>query len=297
MGSNIPRRHHYIPRMLLNNFCDDDCQLWVGDKFRSKIYKSHVSNVFVQRNLYATFDFASKQYSHEYDQVLGGVEQMANPVVQKIIYQARCGEFPRLSQDQEICLKRFLLSIYRRTPESQALLSSEWASLDIYYETAKIVAKNANIVPPDKSQYDQDEQLKNKISILDSNSYTRFAAGDFPAVCEIEEWFVRKTGLFIVVIQILNRKFLIGSQGVTDVKPCHESDLAQGIWFPLSHDVLVRPVNTPNRNHLFYLGRRYDSIMKRINRNTIQQSKYVASQSRHLIQSLMRSKLSDFVSK
>ena len=297
MGSNIPRRHHYIPRMLLNNFCDDDGQLWVGDNFRKIIYKSHVNKVFVERNFYATFDFVNKQYSYEYERVLGGVEKMAKTAVQKIINQARCGKCPGLSQNQEICLKRFLLSIYRRTPESQALLSSEWDSLNIYYEIAKIVAKYANIISPEKSQYERDEQIKNKISILDSNSCTRFAAGDFPAECEIEEWFFQKTGLFIIVIQIPKRKFLIGSQGVTDVKPCHESDLAQGIWFPLSHDVLVRPVNTPNRNHLFCLDRRYDSIIKRINRNTIQQSKYVASQSRHLIQSLMRSNLSDFVPK
>ena len=75
MGSNIPRRHHYIPRMLLNNFCDDDGQLWVGDNFRKKIYKSHVNKVFVERNFYATFDFVNKQYSYEYERVLGGVER------------------------------------------------------------------------------------------------------------------------------------------------------------------------------------------------------------------------------
>ena len=283
--------------MLLKNFCDDDGQLWVGDKFRRKIYKSHISKVFVECNFYTTFDFVNKQHSYEYERVLGGVEKMAKTAIQKIIFEARCGNCPGLSQDQDICLKRFLLSIYRRTPESQALLSSAWASLDIYYEITKIVAKNANIILPDKSQYDRNEQLKDKISVLDSNVLARFAAGDFPAKRDIEEWLVQKTGLFVIVIQTPKRKFLIGSQGVTDVKPCHEGDLAQGIWFPLSHDVLVRLVNTPNTIHLYSLDRRDDSIIKRINRITIQQSKYVASQSQHLIESLMPSNLSNFVPK
>ena len=32
MTTDFPKRPHYIPKMLLKHFCDDNGQLWVGNK-------------------------------------------------------------------------------------------------------------------------------------------------------------------------------------------------------------------------------------------------------------------------
>ena len=32
MGANRPKRNHFVPEMLLKNFCDDRGFLWIGDQ-------------------------------------------------------------------------------------------------------------------------------------------------------------------------------------------------------------------------------------------------------------------------
>ena len=70
MGANRPKRNHYVPQMLLKNFCDDRDLLWVGDKIRGTCYQANPTNVFVRGKLYVKQDYSQANESYEYEHIL-----------------------------------------------------------------------------------------------------------------------------------------------------------------------------------------------------------------------------------
>lgn len=53
MGNNIPRRHHYVPRLLLRNFTNSAGQLWVFDANQKKNWQASPDSAGFERDLYA----------------------------------------------------------------------------------------------------------------------------------------------------------------------------------------------------------------------------------------------------
>ena len=45
-----PANHHYIPQLLLRNFCDGG-QLWAGDKDTKRVFSPNPKNIFAEHNL------------------------------------------------------------------------------------------------------------------------------------------------------------------------------------------------------------------------------------------------------
>ena len=108
MGRNPPKRDHYIPQMLLKNFCDGSGRVWVGDG--KKIYSANPKNVFVQGHLYTRSIFGNSprdtdhedflnsiEKSYEYEERLSEIESRVAPAVQQIVGQVRQGKCPQLS--------------------------------------------------------------------------------------------------------------------------------------------------------------------------------------------------------
>ena len=56
MEHSEPKRQHYIPEMLLRNFCNPYGRVWVADG--AKVYETHPRNVFVESHLYTRSDFS-----------------------------------------------------------------------------------------------------------------------------------------------------------------------------------------------------------------------------------------------
>ena len=59
MSLRGPKRQHYIPRMLLKNFLDDEERLWVGDRKRQSARRTTINSDFVKKHLYTkrSFDY------------------------------------------------------------------------------------------------------------------------------------------------------------------------------------------------------------------------------------------------
>lgn len=116
--------------MLLKNFCDLNGFLWVSRD--GKAFREKPENVFVQRNLNATFDMSdvpsgqdygevlnSRKRGYEYEEVLSGIEDRAAPAVREIITRARRAEFLGLAPALIDAWRQFVVAQIRRTPESQ----------------------------------------------------------------------------------------------------------------------------------------------------------------------------------
>ena len=288
MGSNLSRRHHYIPKMLLKNFCDDG-RLWVGDRTNKKIYLSTPRKEFVEKDLYmrSSVDvLKSYEKSDGPEKTLSQIESDAAPAIRRIIEQARRNQCPQLSPEDSNHWKRFMLAIPRRTPESRDRVKPDKSIDDIFYEAAKKVAKKENHKGlPDQSSLFFDPRISDFKDVTESNVDAEFAAGEHPLTRKEVERFCRETGLFVVVIGMRNRSFVIGSHGLALVQ---SNDPAKGSWLPIAHDVAVASTTSPDKEFLCRLNRDNDWIIKRINRASATQSRKIAGRSKALICSLMR---------
>ena len=272
MVTKISRRHHYIPKMLLRNFCHQG-KLWVGDRTSHKTYPCTPENVFVRKDLNTRhlLESVSRNYaddgwpgyigmSDEYEDILAAIESDAAPVIQRIIEQARCQKRPQLSPEQSYAWKRFLFATARRTPESQDRVLSN-KDRDIFYEAAKIRADEENYHLPDRETLYLDDRILTLKKLVDSNTLAKFAAGVHHRAQQIERQFCNKTGLLVGVIQMLNRGFIIGSHGLAIVKPNGRNDPVAGSWLPIAHDVVAKPTLFPDREFLLPLDHKRDQIM------------------------------------
>ena len=125
MGANRPRRHHFVPEMLIRNFGDDEGFLWVGDRKRGNCYRAKPKNVFVEGNLYSNYDYIHGTNSYEYEHTLSRIESNAKAAISGVIEQVRGGRNPQLESELNRNLMEFVIALARRTPESQERVFSE----------------------------------------------------------------------------------------------------------------------------------------------------------------------------
>ncbi len=288
MTGNEPRRHHYIPQVLLKNFLDDRGYLWIGDKHQKKTYKASPKNVFVKKDLYALHDLTQSTKTYCYEKSFSKMESEVAPVVKRIIEQARNRRCPQLSPDERRVWKKFFIAIARRTPESQKRVSAV-GNRDVFYEVLKSRADELNFDLCDRDALYKDLRILKIKKKIESNANVKFAIGNSDNELKQTERFSKETGISVVVISNPRRSFVMGSHGLSIVKANSQNDPVQGGWLPIASDVAVRATTFPDREFLNFLknDRTGDQFIKRINKSSYSHSNLIAGRSRILINSLM----------
>ena len=297
MTRNAPRRQHFIPRMLLKNFCDASGLLWVSHE--SRAYRSKPRKVFVQRDLYTKYDlsprhdtsleewFDSIPRSYEHEAYLSIVESKATPAVRQIIRQARKKRCPQLPGDLRDAWERFLFAIARRTPESQARVSLGKGFDDIFYDVSAELAHKQDFPLADKATLYRDPRVRELRDMVKTNNDGRLAAGVDPRVVGEEAKLLRETGLHVVVICIPGKEFVLGSHGIAIVEDDHGSP--SGSWLPIAPDIAVGVTDRPDREALSFLDHDDDGvrIVDMINKASAGRSWMIAGRSEAVIRSVM----------
>lgn len=286
MGANRPRRHHYIPEMLLRNFCDGEGVLWVGDKKRGKCYSATPKNIFVESNLYSNYDYSRGTDSYEYEQALSKIESKAKPAISSVIEKVRGELNPRLESKLDKCLKEFVIAMARRTPESQARVFGEVdrSYEEVFDSVVKDFLKDAGHDAPEQEWFDRDPRVLKLKQTMKANHSANFAAGEHHILQEELKRFSRETGWGFALIELPKRSFVIGSHGLTVMQ---EGTSLGGNWLPISHDVAIQVTVFPDRGFKLCLDHKNESIIKSINRATTAQSDIIAGRSEALVRSLM----------
>ncbi len=260
----------------------------MGDTKTGAVWKSKPHNSFVRKDVYTkhiydpdTSDLIRKDY--QYERTFQELESAVAPVVREITGKARSKKCPGLSEEDSNIVKRFLLSMGRRTPESQQRLMSSRSLEDMYYEVEKEWAEQQNQPLPDKDSFYQGIETV-RLQQVEHNVDARFAAGDDSRLTQAERKFCRENGLCFGITGIPKRSFVIGSHGTTIFKiEEHEASC-----LPIAHDVVVTTSPHPGKEALATLGRDKDWLTRKINMAAAHQSRWIASCSERLIRSLMR---------
>lgn len=212
MGSPRSRRHHYNPQMLLKNFCDDGGLLWMGERTGGKFVSSTPKNAFVINDLNASYNFpraprigdkeeffGSIEKSDKYERLLSLIESEAAPVVWRVIEQARRKQHPQLSEEDAKKLKRFILAMARRNPESQKRIATGKSFDDVLWNILKVTVEKENLPGlPERAVFDQDPDIAELEDMVRSNVNAVYAAGDHPRERNREKRFCPETGLYVL---------------------------------------------------------------------------------------------------
>ncbi len=260
----------------------------MGDTETGNVRKTKPGSNFVINDLYTehaldpdTGDLTKKGY--KYDKAIGKLESAAGTVVNEIIEKARGKKCPELSEKDSNTFKRFMLSIARRTPESQRRVKLSESFKNLFYEAAKGRAEQQGYPLPDRNTLFQDQQIVELMQKLQRNVDAKFAAGDDSHLIQDEENFCRETGLWVGVIGIPKRSFVIGSHGTTIFKMMNNKQSC----LPIAHDVVVLASPNPELETFTILGQDEDWFIRKINTATASQSRWIAGCSEQLIRSLM----------
>ena len=290
MTSNPPKGTHYIPRLLLSNFVDSAGFLHMFDRKGQKYFSLKPGNAFIENHLTRMYDFSSDDYSYEAEEILSQIEGRAAPVIKTIIESARTNEIPQLSQEERDDWKRFYHAMCRRTPEfSEEMLTHDERFDDIYHLVLERLLRQQGVDSPERGFFDKHPMLTEAKLRIKKNNKSRFASGDHPHLQSDVEHFCQDTGLRIAVIHRLPRRsFVIGSHGVSVVRQSHKNDRMYGGWLPIANDVVVAPTSQPKKDLLLRLDDKKDSVIRRINITSFQQSRFIATESEALIRSLKR---------
>jgi hypothetical protein len=96
-----PKKHHYVPRLLLRRFADNNGKLWFYNKKAPDIgvCPRRPEDIFFEKHLYSLVDEdGGKNVALEI--AFSRFEATINPIFQHICDQAKKGMEPRLSEEE-----------------------------------------------------------------------------------------------------------------------------------------------------------------------------------------------------
>ena len=285
----FPKRQHYVPKTLLNHFCDDDGWLWVGRKDRRRVFRQRPQHVFVRNHIYTRRSYTGASPSAEYEHVLSGIENDATPVISRIVGCARRIEPLAMSPTELRALQTFVFALASRTPESQRRVSRQLSADDLYSVTREDAEEVGYDDLPDSDAFLADSGWRDFAENISHNADASFAAGDDPRVDAGRAKFAAETGVRFAVIQGTTKSFVIGSHGMTNCDARVVGRYLAGAVLPLAHDVLAHITPWPCTPGLLVLRNISGDlgVIDAVNKATATQSEMFAGNSETLIRRLL----------
>lgn len=279
---STPKRHHYIPRMLLKRFSSEHGNFFVYDKRHPDkgVHMRKLENLFVERHLYTQIDASgAKDVSVETD-FLAPLESEASRLFYKLVFSARRGDLPSLTPaEKHICIEFFYCQ-HMRVPERGG------RSMEEAYERAK---SRIEFMSQFRSPFGGGLSIAfedGTFRRMWKNARSEILRIENPVVYEVLSQ--KQFGVAVIRKPKLRRSFVIGSNPV--LKLSHPNwdqlnDPSADFWLPLARDVAV-----------YFCSAGFDEIValrdrhiEYLNKIALDQSAVIAGCSREIVESLVNS--------
>lgn len=232
---SIPKRHHFVPQMILKDFADPEGWLyWCRHRNEpGKVQRGRSSELFHKNHLYSTMSESGAK-DPAIEQALGLLESAAFGVVQAILEAARRGTVPALSHAQKQLWYTFFLMQWRRTPENQLSCTSD----DAANSMIEAILNDLRHVAPDRldeiSRFATPESKARTIRNVRVQSLLGFRAEVMGVL--------QRRGIAVLRITRPGKQFIIGSRPVIKLTRPGQTDLKDPkveMWLPIAADVAV----------------------------------------------------------
>ena len=286
------KRHHYIPRWLLREFCDGK-RLWVGFAASGKVKHLTPSNAFVKVDGYTRTDYiegGDGEYkatkSDPDEQKLADLDGRTSSAARELLGWARrrrrTGDSTELLAPKVADINKQLLVVQAsRTRASQDRVGLLTSHADTFFEVMYERAAELHHPLPERHQLESDPDIQSIVSEQQQNMRANFAAINHPILEKKAHEFIRARGLQIAITASGGTEFVIGSHGLTII----ERPTGQHAWLPLAPDVAISLSPEPES---YRFGICPDSFVELHNKSTLAMSDMIAGKSRAAIEQLVR---------
>ena len=286
------KRHHYIPRWLLREFCDCK-QLWVGFTGSGKVKHLSPSNAFVRSDGYTRTDYSDSgdgEYkairSDPDEQKLADLDARTSKAARELRTWARrlrrSGDSTARLADEVVDTNKQLLVVQAsRTRASQDRVGLLTSHADTFFDVMYQLAAEQHHPLPERQQLQSDPDIQSIISVLQQNMRANFAAVNHPILEEKALEFIRARGLQVATIASGGAEFVIGSHGLTII----ERPTGQHAWLPLAPDVAISLSPEPGS---YGFGICRDSFVELHNKSALAMSDMIAGKSRAVVEQLLQ---------
>ena len=153
------KKQHYVPRLLLRNFCFKNTQkVYVFDKEKEINFISNITNILHENNFYSLQLLGKETCIEEFFIPL---ETQASPIIQKILTDE---SLINLTNNDIICLSKF--SIIQMFRTKYAIESYMHISREFLRKAKKIIKSNHNLNPIDSCLPDEVDYNSAKIGTM-----------------------------------------------------------------------------------------------------------------------------------
>ena len=302
MNNSLPKRHHIVPRFLLNNFADNTEKIWVHRWGKRNIHHESINKAFTKKHLYRSADWArppsakSPKYSLATEHTLAKLEQQAAPIICTVIDAARTlsAESIALTEGEIRVLQCFFYAMSRRSPETGEDLRVKTSNRQFYRSTLRIIAEQNQDFPRSLMDVSKSERevLQSRLLELRHKLWTSFVDASHPSMQTDVLNFCKDTGINIFVVRD-GSEFILGSRGVTWVHvPWIQSSPLMSC-LPLSYDVAISPNSEPGAPVLIDVTNAPLSMVDAHNMNASQESQTIGGCSRSVVAGLRRFRLDE----
>ena len=277
------KNNHYVPRWFLENFksAQDELFYYSKDSPQEPVIHRNSKKIFSRDNLYVEINASGKRDVSLERDYFDSLEQKFQPIVQKLIVNARAGKTPQFNMSEKETFDRFLSNMWSRSPDfHEAIFPIE--SLDqLYSETISELETLTGPLPAAKIQELNESDVKSRLL---KNAFVGSLGGNFDPTLEV----LSKRGIGIVVSNNPKSSFLTGSYPVTKLTLPGRTNLTDPIvevWLAISRDVAVTIWGNAKQEKVVQVTQ---SQIRQINEYVYSQSTEIAGSSKELVYSFAK---------
>ncbi len=278
---STPKRHHFVPQMLLRRFCDNGGRLWYYTKKAPHIgvASGTPETLFYQTNFYTLNEGGVRDFSLE--SYFSQLESEANTVIEKICAAARAGKGPGLTFQEKRVWDLFLYYQWKRTPDSIGSTMSHAEFEELLTESvAEFEQRFRPLTDEERERFLSNAGKKN----LRKNARVK-ATGDPGAVVQS---VLNNMGIGIAVIRKPNKAFVIGSKPVVTLTQPGQTRFGRPgveVWLPIAADIAVFVIAGKGKEIVITLND--DTWLRSFNAAIFHESTVIGGRSEALIKSLV----------
>lgn len=274
----IPKRHHFVPRMLQKRFVDRSG--WLHAYTRSQpwrdVYKSRPENLFVQGHLYSEITPEGRR-SPVMERRLGVVEDAVDAILEKIIAAARAGAPPNLTTWELDVWYLFMTLQWKRVPDLHQDITTDADALEIF---ASVLADARAAFPQFSEKLDRMAEPPMRDRIIHNGRVSSLSISS-----DVMD-ALRSRGMAILHIARPAKQFVLASRPVLKLTSPGKTHLRHPeceVWLPVAPDIAVGLGRGPGVVSLHRVGA--DDV-RYLNLASAKQSSTICSASPDLVRSL-----------
>ena len=275
-----PKRHHYVPEVILKRFTDEQGWLHIHSKHDCRTRPTRTKNAFCEGHLYSE-ELKDGIKNPRVEIELAWLEGVINPILNKFEKAAQTGEKPNLSAFELLTWRFFVVVQWQRVPDLHQTVATDLESAALLHE----ILDEMSAKFPERIAEVEAMRAPQAMSRTIRNARVR----GIPEVSQRVMDAMSTRGVAVLSITAPSKALIIGSRPVVQMAfrdGLTLMDEATEMWLPISSKVAVGAGKRDEAETVYFLDSH--AAIRHLNLAIARQSTDFASRSAALTTSIAR---------